>query len=247
MWFDGEADVEALTAEHIKWNMEQWFDPDVKSSILGQWTGFLTADGVEVVDETTLRLNMDAPLLAVPEQLFHYPAQILHPSFDGDITSGKNLSTGPMVVKEFAVGERVILEKREGYWQMGADDNPLPYLDGMEFIDLGDDQTAHVAALLSGQVDNIYDPTADTFLALRENEDVAVEGVPTAATRVLRFRVDESPWDDNNVRAAVKMCQDRGQILDQAYFGEGVSGYDTHLAPVHPAWAPMDVPAYDPC
>jgi len=241
-WTNGDE----LVADHVKFNFGEWLNPDVGSSILGLWEGFLTIEGVEVVDDYTIRLNLDAPLLAVPENLFHYPAQIMHPSFDGDVTSGNNPSTGPMTLKEFVVGERVVLERREDYWQMGADDSPLPYLDGMEFIDLGEDQTAAVAALLGGQIDRIYDVSPDTFLALRDNEKVKVASVGTAATRVLRFRVDQEPWSDNRVRSAVKMCQDRTKILNASFFGQGLEGYDTHASPVQPEWAPMDLPAFDP-
>ena len=242
LWTNGDE----LVADHVKFNFGEWLNPDTGSSILGLWEGFLTIDGVEVVDDYNIRLNLDAPLLAVPENMFHYPAQIMHPSFDGDITSGNNPSTGPMVLKEYVVGERVVLEAREGYWQMGDDGNPLPYLDGMEFIDLGEDQTAAVAALQSGDIDRIYDVRPDSFLALRGNENVAIESVGTAATRVLRFRVDQEPWDNVNVRNAVKMCQDRSKILSAAFFGEGLEGYDTHASPVQPEWAPMDLPVYDP-
>ena len=40
--------------------------------------------------------NFDAPKLDVPETLFHYPAQIMHRSFNGDLTTLKNPGTGPM-------------------------------------------------------------------------------------------------------------------------------------------------------
>ncbi|NIN63379.1 MAG: hypothetical protein GTO63_01405, partial [Anaerolineae bacterium] len=90
-----------------------------------------------------------------------------------------------------------------------------------EWIDLGGDQTAHVAAMQAGQIDNIYDPRAETFLALRDDPNVNVAPVASAATRVLRFRVDLEPWTDNRVRSAVKMLQNRQKIMDQAYFGEG--------------------------
>ena len=246
-WTNGDDFV----ADHVKFNFAEWLNPDVGSSILGLWEGFLTIDGVEVVDDYTVKLNLAGPMLAVPENLFHYPAQIMHPSFDGDITSGKNPSTGPFVLDEYVVSERVRVVSRvangdDGYWQNGADGKPLPYLDAVEWIDLGDDQTAAVAAMQGGQVDNIYDPTIDTFLALRNADNVNVIPIGTSRGRVLRFRVDVEPWTDNNARLAVKMCQDRQKILDQAYFGEGLLGHDFHVCPVHPEYAPMDVPEYDP-
>lgn len=246
-WTNGDEFV----AEHVKFNFAEWLNPDVGSSILGLWEGFLTIDGVEIVDDYTIKLNLDGPLLAVPEQLFHYPAQIMHPSFDGDVTSGKNPSTGPYTLDEFVVAERVRVVSRfangdAGYWQKGEDGDPLPYLDAIEWVDLGDDQTAYVAALQGGQVDTIYDPTVDSFLALRNDPNVNVLPIGTSRARVLRFRVDLDPWTDNNARMAVKMCQDREKINNQAYFGEGLLGHDFHVCPVHPEFAPMDVPAYDP-
>ncbi len=241
-WTNGDE----FTTEDVLFNFQEWLNPDVGSSIIGLWEGFLTIDGVEVVDDYTIRLNLDAPLLAVPENLFHYPAQIMHRSFNGDITSGQNPSTGPMVLEEYSVGESVRVVRRDGYWQMGADGQPLPYLDAIEWIDLGNEQTAHVAALQSGEVHNIYDPTVDSFLAVRDDERVNVIPIGTSQARVLRMRVDLEPWDNVNVRNAVKMVQDREKILDLAYFGEGLLGHDVHVSPVHPEFAPMDVPPYDP-
>lgn len=246
-WTNGDE----LVAEHVKFNFEEWLNPDTGSSILGLWEGFLTTDGIEIVDDHTINLNLKAPLLAVPENLFHYPAQIMHPSFDGDCTSGKNPSTGPYLLTEYKVGERVKIDSRlasgdEGYWQMGADGKPLPYLDAIEYIDLGNDQTAHVAALQSGQVHELYAPTVDSFLALRNDSNISVKSVGTSQTRVLRMRVDQPPWDDVRVRNALKKVQDREKILSQAYFDEGLLGHDVHASPVHPEFAPMDVPEYDP-
>lgn len=246
-WTNGDE----LVADHLLYNFKEWLNPDTGSSILGLWEGFLTVDGIEVADKHTLKLKLTAPLLAVPENLFHYPAQIMHPSFNGDIASGKNPSTGPYTLAEYKVGERVRIVSRvangdDGYWQMGADDKPLPYLDAIEWIDLGEDQTAFVAAIQGGQIHNIYDPTVDSFLALRNDSNVIVSPVGTSQARVLRVRVDQKPWDDERVRNALKKVQDRQKILDQAFFGEGILGHDIHVSPVHPEFAPMDVPEYDP-
>ncbi|MEM7346145.1 MAG: ABC transporter substrate-binding protein, partial [Chloroflexota bacterium] len=235
-----------LQADDVLFNFGEWLNPDVGSSILGLWEGFLTADGIEKVDDYTIQLTLASPLLAVPENLFHYPAQIMHRDFDGDISTGNNPGTGAYTVAEYVVGERVRLEAREGYWRNGADGNPLPYLEAIEWIDLGEDQTAAVAALTTGQVHNVYEPSVDTFLALKDNDDIVVKGIGTAQTRVFRVRVDIEPWDNKDVRNAIKKLQDREKILNNAFFGEGLVGHDVHVSPVQPEFAPMDVPAYDP-
>jgi peptide/nickel transport system substrate-binding protein len=151
-----------------------------------------------------------------------------------------------MTLAEYTPKERARVVRREGYWQMGADGQPLPYLDAIEFIDLGNEQSAAVNALLSGQVDNIYQLTPDNFLALRNDASVKIEGVGSAKAKVLRVRVDTPPWDNNDVRTALKICQDRDKILASAMYGEGLIGHDCHVSPVHPEFAPIDVPAYDP-
>jgi peptide/nickel transport system substrate-binding protein len=242
MWSNGDE----LVADDVLFNFGEWLNPDVGSSILGLWEGFLTIDGVEKVDDHTVNLSLTQPLLAVPENLFHYPAQIVHRNFDGNITSGKNPGTGPYSLVEHKVGERVRIEKREGYWQMGEDDQPLPYLDAIEWIDLGEDQTSWVAAILSGQVHNMYQPSPDTFLALKDSDKVNVQAVGTDQARVFRVRVDIPPWDNQDERNAIKKLQDRQKILDTAFFGEGLLGHDVHVSPVQPEFAPMDVPEYDP-
>lgn len=241
-WSNGDD----LTSEDVLFNFTEWLNPDTQSSILGLWEGFLKIENVKAVDQSTVQLMLDAPKLDVPETLFHYPAQIMHRSFNGDLTTLTNPGTGPMKLDEFVVGERVKVSKREGYWQNGVDGSPLPYLDGIEYIDLGNDQTAYVAALQAGQIDTIYDPTVDTYLALRNDARLTVDPIATSQVRVLRVRVDQDPWKDVRVRNALKKIQNRASILDKAYFGQGDLGHDFHVAPVHPEYAPMEAPAYDP-
>ncbi|MBI4769678.1 MAG: hypothetical protein HY784_04515, partial [Chloroflexi bacterium] len=74
----------------------------------------------------------------------------------------------------------------------------------------------------------------------------SVISVGSSRADVLRVRVDLDPWKDVRVRQALKLCQNRERILQQAFFGEGLVGHDTHVSPVHPEWAPMEPPKYDP-
>jgi peptide/nickel transport system substrate-binding protein len=242
MWTNGDE----FNAEDVVFNLNEWLNPDVGSSLLGFWDGFLTSDGIKVVDDYTVKLQLDQPKLDVPESFALYPALIVHRDFGGDISTGTEPSLMYMLLDEYIPGERARLVRREDYWEMGVDGKPLPYLDAIEYIEMGEDQTSHIAALLNGEVGSIYEPYPETMLSLRNNPDVVVAPVATAETRVLRMRSDIPPWDDNNLRLALKKCQDREKILQQAYFGEGVLGHDAHVAPIHPEYAPFDIPEYDP-
>jgi peptide/nickel transport system substrate-binding protein len=181
--------------------------------------------------------------IGVPEHLFHYPAVVLHRDFEGDIIK-KPVGTGAFTLEEYAEGERAVFKRREDYWRNGEDGKPLPYLD--ELIYVSTDKDAGVAALQSGQVDNVYDPRPTDFQALKDNPDLVVRSVSTSQCLIGRMRVDLEPWDDVRVRNALKMCQDRAKILQLSYFGEGDLSIDAHAAPIHPEYCEKPIPKYDP-
>jgi peptide/nickel transport system substrate-binding protein len=181
----------------------------------------------------------------VPEHLFHYPAQIVHRNFEGDIVA-QPVGTGPFMLEEYSVGERCMFKRRDDYWGKDTEGNQLPFLDEIIYVDQGEDQTAAVTAIQQGQIDTIYDVTPATWEALKDFEEVLVHAVGTAQTRILRYRVDREPWTDARVRRALNLCQNRQKILDLAYFGEGLISQDHHVSEVHPDYAPVATPEYDP-
>jgi len=234
-----------FTAEDVVFTIKQWLDPDVGSSILGLMS-YLQATGIEKVNDHLVTLHLDVAEIAVPEHLFHYPAQVMHRDFEGDIVA-KPVGTGPFTLEEYSVGERAVLKARKDYWKNGADGKPLPYIDEIIYIDQGEDQTAAVTAMRQGQIDHIYDVLPATWEALKDFDEVAIHPIGTARTRVLRYRVDKDPWTDPRVIKALNLCQDRQKIIDLAYFGEAVMGQDHHVAPgVHPEYAEVPTPEFDP-
>ena len=116
-----------FAADDVVFTMKDWLDPEVGSSILGLMS-YLSPDNIEKVDDYTVKLYLDSAQIAVPEHLFHYPAQIMnYRTFEGDFIKSP-VGTGPYTLEEYSEGERMMLKARADYWQMGADDKPLPYL-----------------------------------------------------------------------------------------------------------------------
>jgi peptide/nickel transport system substrate-binding protein len=198
---------------------------------------------VEKVDDYHIRLHLQFGDIAVPEHLFHYPAVILHRDFEGDIIK-QPVGTGAFTLEEYAEGERAVFKARDDYWQMGEDGDPLPYLDELVYVSA--DHDAGLAALQSGQVDTLWQPRVTDWQALKDVDGLTVRTVATSQALVLRVRVDLEPWDDNRVRTALKICQDRAKTLKLAYFDQGVLGIDAHISPVHPAWCDKPIPEYQP-
>jgi peptide/nickel transport system substrate-binding protein len=196
-----------FTADDVVFTMKEWLNPDVGSSVLGLMS-YLSPDNIEKIDDHTVKLHLDSPQIAVPEHLYHYPSLVLdHRTFEGDILKAP-VGTGPYTLEEWAVGERVMLKRREDYWQNGEDGDPLPYLDEMVFVDLGEEATAYLSALKGGQIDT-YDPDITGYQALKDDSSLIVLPITTGSTRVLRMRVDKEPWTDEKVRLALKLCQNR--------------------------------------
>jgi len=241
-----------FNADDVVFNIKRWLDPEVGSSILGLMGAYLEPDGVVKIDEYTVQLNLKSPSISVPSDLYHYCAQIMNSrTFEGDFIEAP-IGTGPFVLDEYSPGERVVLKSRNlvdgapAYWRDGEDGQPLPYVDEVIYLDMGDEAAAHIAAFQSGSIDVITEARLEHFLALKDASNAQVIGTPTAQTRVMRMRVDQEPWDDNLVRTALKMCVDREKMLDVAYYGEGVVGADHHVSPVHPAYCEIDPIPFDP-
>ncbi len=238
-----------FVSDDVVFTMNQWLNPDIGSSLLGMIGAYLDPSGIEKAGKYQVKLNLKKAEIAVPEHLFHYPAIILnHRTFEGDFIKAPH-GTGPYTLDVYRESERAVLKRRDDYWQMGADGKPLPYMDGYEFIDMGDEMPPRIAALKSAEIDLIELATTggtSVYKALKDDPNVKITPIGTAQARVLRMRVDLKPWDNEKVRMALKLCQHREKILHLAYFGQGLLAHDVHVCPKHPEYCKKPIPKYDP-
>jgi len=238
-----------FTADDVLFTFKQWLNKDVGSSMKGMIGGYLDANNIEKVSGHQIKLHLKTAEIAVPEHLFHYPAMVLnHRTFEGDLIKAPH-GTGPYLLEKYVEGEQCVLKRRDGYWKKDSAGNALPYLDRIEFLDMGTEMAAMIAAIKSGDIDMIDfsdNAGAEAYLALKNDKRVNIYPSTTNQTRILRMRVDMKPWSDNRVRQALKLCQNREKILGLAYFGQGLLGQDMHVSPKHPEYCPIDTPKYDP-
>jgi len=242
-WSNGDQ----FNADDVVFNFRRWLDPKTGSSNLGLFASMtdevtgadgkkvkkMTEGAVEKVDASTVRLHLNRPELAIPENCYNYPTGIVHRSFEewGKDLSKKPVGTGPYELVEFKVGERAVVRRRKApYW--GGEVS----LDEIQYIDLGDDRNAMIGALASGQIDYTIDLNIAQLDVVKGLPNAQLFEVITAQTAVARMQVTQKPFDNKKLRQALQACINKGQVLELAYRGKGAPGEDHHVAPIHPEY-----------
>jgi peptide/nickel transport system substrate-binding protein len=248
-WSNGDA----FTAEDVAFNIGRWCEKDVEGnsmasrmgSLVDEETGKARDGAITAVDDTTVKLVLGAPDITLIAGFSDYPASIVHQSFNGDPLDNP-IGTGPYMPAEFEVGVRAVLVKNEDHtwWGEGA------YLDRIEFIDYGTDQASITAAVDSGEVDMVYE-TIGEFILLLDDMGWAKSEAVTANTVVLRANQEAEvggikPYADVRVRRALAMAIDNNVLLELGFSGNGKVAENHHVSPIHPEYAEMPAPVFDP-
>ncbi|MFP6731901.1 MAG: ABC transporter substrate-binding protein [Alphaproteobacteria bacterium] len=232
-----------FNAKDVAWNLNHVLDADVGSSVLGLMKGYMlnevgegdakttelwSANAIEIIDDYTVRINAKQAQLAVPEHMFHYPFLILDPEEDGKFGVGSN-GTGAFNLVRQEVGKIAVLEARDDYWGDG------PYLNSVEFHDLGDDSSAALGAIASKQVHGLDTADVLSLDALKAMPHLTIHEVTTAQTGVARMK-PIGPFADPKVRKAMRLAIDTEKVLQAAYRGLGSAGEHHHVSPIHPEY-----------
>jgi peptide/nickel transport system substrate-binding protein len=247
-------------ADDVVWNIKHVLDPATGSSVLGLMRPYMMADfddgldaqgkpkkssrlwdaqAIEKLDDHTVRLNCRSAQLAVPEHMFHYPFMMIDPAEGGTFKPGSN-GTGAFTLTDYAIGSKAVLAAVPNHWRK------TPAIGTLEFIDLGGDPSAWLAAMASKQVDGLYEVDDAQLDVMQALPDVKIYEVSTAQTGVARVKYNQKPFDDNRVRQAFKLAVDPQKIIDVVFRGRATPGENHHVAPIHPEYAKLPTVKPDP-
>ena len=250
-WHNGRQ----FTADDVVWNFNHILDPATGSSSVGLMKGYMleeydtgkkddegkpvmstrlwSSNAIEKVDDRTIRFNLKVPQLAIPEHMDHYANMILDPEENGIFQPGSN-GLGAFTLKEHEVGIKAVLEARKEPFFRGG-----PYLDRLEFIDVGEDPSANIAALASKQVHGLYQVDTGQYEILKRIPHINTHEAKTAATAVVQLIIDRKPFDHPKVRLAMRYGMDTGRVLELAQRGLGLKAEHHFVCPIHPEYAPL--------
>ena len=253
-WSNGDAFV----AEDVAHNIRRWCDASAEGNSMATRMNPLidpatkqARDGaIEVVDERTVRLNLDAPDISIVPNISDYPAAIVHPSYTGGDILADPIGTGPYMPESYEPGVRGAVVRRPDHTWWGKEVLGGATLDRIEFIDFGTDPASWVAAIKGEEVDMLYESVGEFIEILDSLELVKSEAV-TANTIVVRpNQLAEvngmRPYQDSRVRNALQLAVDNAVVLELGYSGLGIVAENHHVCPIHPAYARIPPPEHDP-
>jgi peptide/nickel transport system substrate-binding protein len=212
------SDGTPLTSEDVKFTLESYKDPEIGARA---WAARI--DTVEAVDEHTVQVKLTEPFAPLISYLAFQYNPIVSKAFyeaNGGDLAQQTMGSGPFVLEEFIPDQVIRFSKNPNYWQEG-----LPYLDGMEWLVLPDDQ-ARLAALRGGEIVNADFLDHQPVESFENNPDWTVYQVSTLTHGTTVINCRQGPLADARVRQAISYAIDRTEFLEGAALGYGqVTGY----------------------
>lgn len=195
----------------------------------------ISADGDHTVVVTLSGGNADFPWLMTDYHLAICPA-----NDDGSIDWKSGDGSGPYKIDSGEFGVQFALSRHDGWHREGA------YFDKVEIITLND-PNARQTALVTGDVHAVSLIELKTMALLQRDRNINIHNIPSAGAITMPMFCDTAPFDNVDVRNALKLAMNRDEIIEKIAFGAATKGNDFHHSPAQPYW-PEDIPQrdYDP-
>ena len=103
-------------AEDVVFTFNRLLEPDFGSRIA---SGLDTVTKVVALDERTVRFYLDSPNLYLPDLTTVFHARIIPSDIDPERLVNEVFGTGPFILEEHVVGERIVMVRNPDYWWEG--------------------------------------------------------------------------------------------------------------------------------
>lgn len=215
-------DGKTVTADDVIATLKRHTDEKSQSGALGIVQGItdMKAEG----DMVTLKLaagNADLPFLMADYHLIIQPG-------GGVGAEAAGIGAGPYKVVSNEPGVRHAFEKHANYF-----DSTMGHADQVEIIVINDN-TARTAALQAGQVHMINRVDPKIIELLKGAPGISIQHVAGRGHYVFIMHVDKAPFDNNDLRMALKLAINRQEMVDKILGGYGSVGNDFPINAAYP-------------
>ncbi|MEL6168487.1 MAG: ABC transporter substrate-binding protein [Pseudomonadota bacterium] len=183
---------------------------------------------------------LSAPNADLPWLLTDYHLCIVPANDDGTANWQSGDGSGPYKIRELEMGVGGTFERHDDWHGEGA------YFDEV-VVTVINDPNARQTALVTGDADSASLLESKTLALISRNRDIEVENVSSAQAITMPMHMDTAPFDNNDVRMALKLAVNREELVEKITFGAATVGNDFHHSPAMP-YFPADIPQreYDP-
>lgn len=231
-----------FNAEAVKYSYDRILDPATKaanaSALLKPYKSS------EVIDEYTIKLNLESPSVAFLGNLSQAMLGIVSPTAAkkyGDQFGKNPVGTGPFKFVKWDDNSEIKVERNPDYnWAPALVENKgKAYLDAISFKIIPEEAT-RLGSVQSGQVTAAETVPPQNIVALKNDAKLQLLQVNTSGLPyTLFFNQSRAPWNDVKARQAVQSAIDVDAIVKTLYLGTyqrawspltpSIFGYDASL------------------
>jgi peptide/nickel transport system substrate-binding protein len=230
-------DGRPMTVDDVVYSVKSQCNPKSSSNALSVFGGTLAPEGVEKVDDTTVRFNLEAPDASFTDAVSedNYNMIIVPNGYDFADFQKSFIGTGKFVRTSYTPSVGATFARNPHYWGTPALPKAVQYTFYASEAPMN-------AALGAGAID-----TNDGFSVHGNpqllNGNYNIISVKASSHRELSMRNDMAPFTSKYVRQAIAYALDRPTIVQALFKGYAQIGNDSPLAPVFKATAgPPAVP-----
>ena len=191
-------------------------------------SGLLTGvENIKADGKNTVVVNLNGGDADFPFILSDYHILVCPSNGDGSIDWQSGIGTGGYSLVAHEAGIRTLTKRNPNYWKEGK-----AHFDEIESLQLAD-PSARTTALRTDTVDCIQKVELKTASRLAKLPGVKVIATTGNKQITLPMRTDLAPFDNNDVRMALKLIIQRKDWLDKIAFGYGELGNDNPIGPAN--------------
>jgi len=194
---------------------------------------------VKKLSPTQVQFTLDSGNADFPFVLSDYHLVVVP---NGFTDWSKPDGTGAYSLEKFEPGVRIALKAKGGYWKTGRG-----HFDAVEILYI-QDKAARTSALQSGKIDAANRLDARTVNLLAKDKKLGIVRTKGTGNRYCFVaRVNAAPFNNKDLRLALKYGIDRKKIIDTVFNGFATPGNDHTLDAADPFYnKKMAQRAYDP-